>query len=190
MKKNKNRDIIAKNYISIRKVKYIMFKKVVSIISAAAIMATLLVGCSCNGEAGTTSSGAQPNAINNSVINGEYENQNYKYKLTIPGEVKDDISINGNDSVVTIYVKYVKDLGAKDDKGNKYEGKLGTIWVEGAQASIPYEHYDVLGKDDEHQYVLQYPEEQQYDPDDKEAKESYENTKEYLDDIAKSFTLG
>lgn len=167
-----------------------MLKKFLSIVTAGALMAAVLVGCSCSGDNKSTSSWEyEPEAVNNSVVDGEYVNQNFKFKLTVPGDIKDDISINGNASIVTIYNKYVKDLGAKDEDGNKYEGKLGTIWADAKDASIPYKDYKVLGTDDERQYVLQYPSEQQYDPNDKKAKENYENTKKYLDEIAESFTL-
>lgn len=168
-----------------------MFKKILSLITSAAIMAAVLVGCSCSGETKkVTSSGAQPSAKTNSAIDGQYQNENFKYKLTIPAEVKDDISINGNDSIVTIYNKYVKDLGATSDQGRKYEGKLGTIWADNVDASIPYDKFVVLGKDEKRQYVFQYPGGDQYDPDDKKAKENYENTEKYLQEILDSFTLG
>lgn len=172
---------------------YVMLKKVISLITVVAIAGTVLVGCSCSGSGNNqkaTSSGATPNAISNSAVDGKYVNENYKYKLTIPGEIKDDISINGNDSIVTIYNKYVKDKNAKDDQGRKYEGKLGTIWADNSDSKIPYDDYVVLGKDDKRQYVLQYPTEQQYDPKDKKAKENYENTKKYLQQIIDSFSVG
>ncbi|MCQ4023300.1 MULTISPECIES: hypothetical protein [unclassified Ruminococcus] len=168
-----------------------MLKKVISLITSAAIMAAVLVGCSCSGETQkATSSGATPNAVNNSAVDGNYVNENYKYKLTIPSEVKDEISINGNDSIVTIYNKYVKELNAKDEKGNKYEGKLGTIWAENLNSTISFDDYVVLGKDSNRQYVFQYPAEQQYDPKDKKAKENYEHTKKYLQEILDSFSVG
>lgn len=168
-----------------------MFKKILSLITSAAIVAAVLVSCSCSGDTKkVTSSGPQPNAKVNSAVDGQYQNEVFKYKLTIPSEIKDDISINGNEKIVTIYNTYVKGLGAKNDQGTVYEGKLGTIWAERLESSIPYEHFEVLGKDSERQYVFQYPEEDQYNPKDKKAKENFENTKKYLKEILDSFTLG
>lgn len=169
-----------------------LFKKILSIVSVAAIASAALVGCSCSGDNSNNVSSKEfePNAVSNSVVDGAYTNQNYKYSLTIPGEVKDDVSINGNDSVVTIYDKYCMDKDAKDETGREYQGKLATIWADNKGTTPPYENYKVLGEDDKHLYVLQYPEEDQYDPNDEKAKASYENTVAYLDEIAASFKLG
>lgn len=175
-----------------------MLKRVISILTVGAIAAVSFVGCSCSCDGSsdeitssteatdTTSSKVQPNAIMNSAVDGKYVNANYHYQLTIPADVKNDVSINGNDSIVTIYDKYVMEL--EDDT---YKGVLGYIFVDGASASIPYPDgtYRVIQTDDEHNYILKYPESDQYDPDNEEAKTSYENTVQYLDEIADSLTL-
>lgn len=171
-----------------------MFKRIISILCVGSIASVAFVGCSCScdgssgnsGSTDATSSKAQPNAIMNSAVDGSYVNENYHYKLTIPAEIKDDVSINGNDSIVTIYDKYVKDLG-----DSTYKGVLGFIFVDSAAASIPYPDgsYRVIQTDDQYNYILKYPSEDQYDPEDEESKNSYENTVQYIDEIADSFTL-
>lgn len=174
-----------------------MFKRIISILTIGAIATATFVGCSCSCDGSgdditssntsdATSSKAQPNAIMNSAVNGTYVNENYHYTLTIPADIKDDISINGNDSIVTIYDKYVMEL-----EDSTYKGVLGYIFVDSAVASIPYTDgtYRVLQTDDEHNYILKYPEDEQYDPNNAEAQASYENSVQYLDEIADSFTL-
>ena len=170
-----------------------MAKKLITLISAALLVLTILVGCSCNSTKSIVNkpretdanepTKALPNIYNNSMIDGVYKNENYGYQLTVPAEIEDSIEIRGNDSIVYIYDKYIY------EKYGEQQGLLANIFIDNAQQKIPYKKYKLLDTDGVANYILRYTEDSQYPEDDEKAKKSYEKCMSYIDKIADSFKL-
>ncbi len=170
-----------------------MAKRLITIISAALLALTILVGCSCNSSKSIVNTPSETDAneptkalaniYNNSMIDGVYKNENYGYQLTIPAEIEDSIEIRGNDSIVYIYDKYIY------EKYGDQQGLLANIFIDNAQQEIPYKRYKLLGTDGIANYILKFTEDPQYPEDDEKAKESYDNCMSYIDKIADSFKL-